>query len=98
VTDTFGKESASIMGEALASYNRRPRTFSAGRLCHFDGCTTRLSIYNSSNFCGTHDGYRSEMQAPAIEGPAIEGLSNVDELSNVNELSNVDELVTREAG
>jgi hypothetical protein len=75
VTEKIGKESASIMGEALASYNRRPRTFRAGRRCSFEGCSTLLSIYNSSDFCGTHDGYRSETQVPLLED-----LSTVDDL------------------
>jgi hypothetical protein len=76
VTETPGNESNSIMGEVLASYNKRPRTFRAGRRCHFEGCTTVLSIYNSEDFCGSHDGYRSDGQGDSV----VEDLIRLDDL------------------
>jgi hypothetical protein len=76
VTETPSNESTSIMGEALASYNKRPRTFRAGRRCHFESCTTVLSIYNSGDFCCSHDGYRSDGQGD----PVLEDLIRTDDL------------------
>jgi hypothetical protein len=54
----------SVTGESLVSYNRRPRTFRPGRLCRAEGCTTRLSIYNSDCFCAAHVGYET-LASPA---------------------------------
>ena len=48
------KADESVGGESLVSYNHRPRTFGQGRLCLFEGCSTRLSIYNSEDFCARH--------------------------------------------
>lgn len=60
-------ESGSILGETLASYNRRPRTFRPGRRCKVDSCQTLLSIYNSGDYCGTHDGFRFGARSMAVE-------------------------------
>ena len=56
----------SVGGESLISYNRRPKTFRPGRQCRFDGCATRLSIYNSDEFCARHRGSRAEPSATRL--------------------------------
>ena len=33
---------------------RRPRTFTRGRVCATEGCNTVISRYNSSEHCFTH--------------------------------------------
>lgn len=34
--------------------SRRPKTYTAGRVCGFDGCETLVSRYNRSDFCFSH--------------------------------------------
>jgi hypothetical protein len=70
-----GAEEA-VGGEALVSYNRRPRTYRPGRLCRHPGCTTRLSIYNADDFCASH--IATELAARQACGADIEeALSSV---------------------
>lgn len=56
----------SVGGESLVSHNRRPRTFRPGRLCRYEGCTTRLSIYNSDDYCSWHTGRDTERPALSL--------------------------------
>ncbi len=32
----------------------RPRTYKAGRVCAYRGCSTKLSVYNRRDFCNHH--------------------------------------------
>ena len=46
-------------GERVHQLPRRNRTYEAGRTCGEQGCVTRLSIYNRSEFCWQHEPVRS---------------------------------------
>lgn len=43
---------------------RRPKTFEAGRVCHHEGCVTKLSRYNKREFCYTH----APVKFPRVRG------------------------------
>lgn len=45
----------SIGGSAFTGPSRPSRTFARGRVCREDGCKTKLSIYNESDFCFLHE-------------------------------------------
>jgi len=68
---TMGTEEP-VGGESLVSYNRRPRTFRAGRMCRYEGCTTRLSIYNSDDYCSFHAGRDTEHFAMSLLNQQLE--------------------------
>lgn len=40
--------------DAPSGHQRPPRRFPSGRLCADPGCSTRLSIYNESDYCSLH--------------------------------------------
>lgn len=46
--------SGSMVRGAPIARAERVRTYAAGRVCAAAGCTTILSIYNASRFCGLH--------------------------------------------
>ena len=47
-----------VMGERFVGHRRSTRTFAADRECSHEGCTTRLSIYNSGKLCSVHASFR----------------------------------------
>jgi hypothetical protein len=46
--------SGSMVRGAPIARAERVRTYASGRVCAAEGCTTVLSIYNPSRFCGLH--------------------------------------------
>ena len=61
MSDTF-------VGHAITGGSERPsRSFKRGRVCHEDGCTTILSMYNDGKFCALHQ----PMEVPRTRGKKI---------------------------
>jgi len=52
------EESLSMRGAAVRALPRRNRRWSEGRTCAEDGCITRISIYNKSKYCWSHEPVR----------------------------------------
>lgn len=75
----------SVGGELLGGAGKRAASFASGRVCEEDGCTTRLSIYNSRTRCAVHDfdaslmNFRCPTAAPAGDA----GLGGPRELTSV---------------
>jgi len=44
--------------QAIGSHTRPSRTFSAGRVCEHQACSTVLSVYNRSASCSVHEEVR----------------------------------------
>ena len=44
-----------LRGRPVLPLPRRNRVWRAGRVCAAETCTTRLSIYNRSEFCWAHE-------------------------------------------
>lgn len=42
-----------VVGEPIGSHNR-PAQFAGGRVCAEPGCATKLSVYNSDEYCALH--------------------------------------------
>ncbi|MDE3085862.1 MAG: hypothetical protein KGJ77_03765 [Acidobacteriota bacterium] len=57
----------SIGGSGFTGTGRPSRTFPRGRVCGHDGCETRLSIYNDSSYCSSHQ----PQVAPRMRGRKI---------------------------
>lgn len=55
--------SEAVAGERLVGYRRSARTFPRGRTCAWEGCATRLSMYNSGRLCAVHAPYRAVLLA-----------------------------------
>ena len=49
-----GADSA-LSGALVGGPSRRAATFGTGRVCEEEGCSTRLSMYNSRTRCAAHD-------------------------------------------
>lgn len=47
-------EERALSGERVISASAQSRTYGTGRVCAEDGCSTRLSIYNESDYCSLH--------------------------------------------
>ena len=47
-------EERAVSGDRIIGASVQSRTFPAGRVCAEDDCTTRLSIYNESDYCSLH--------------------------------------------
>jgi hypothetical protein len=47
-------EERALSGERVISASTQSRTYAPGRICNEDGCKTRLSIYNESDYCSLH--------------------------------------------
>ena len=43
-----------LIGEAIRGKVQPSPQYQSGRVCENDECGTKLSIYNSNNFCNTH--------------------------------------------
>jgi hypothetical protein len=43
-----------LSGERVISASTQSRQYPRGRICGEDGCKTRLSIYNESEYCAVH--------------------------------------------
>ena len=52
-------ESQRLTGVAVRPLPKRNRTWREDRVCAEEGCETRLSIYNRSKFCWTHEPTRT---------------------------------------
>lgn len=48
---------------------RRLKTFEGGRTCQEEGCDTRISVYNASEFCYAH----SPRTFTRMRGVAVDG-------------------------
>lgn len=64
--------SEAVSGERLVGYRRSIRTFGTDRTCAFEGCTTRLSRYNSGSLCSTHSPYRAVIVHVGVPVPDFE--------------------------
>lgn len=60
MSDTFS-------GERFTSEDGPQHRYSPGRVCHEQGCSTRLSIYNDSTYCSLHH----PMETPRMRGRKI---------------------------
>jgi hypothetical protein len=49
------EESLSLKGAPIRSFPRRNRVWGEGRVCAEPGCITKISIYNRSKYCWTHE-------------------------------------------
>jgi hypothetical protein len=49
------EESLSLKGAPVRSLPRRNRVWGEGRACAEPGCITKISIYNRSKYCWTHE-------------------------------------------
>ena len=47
-------EGGPVSGERLVTWRRSAAVHGTGRVCSVPECTTRLSIYNSTNRCSLH--------------------------------------------
>jgi hypothetical protein len=47
-------EERALSGERVISASTQSRTYATGRVCAEEGCKTRLSIYNESDYCSLH--------------------------------------------
>jgi hypothetical protein len=52
------EESLILRGASVQALPRRNRTWGRGRVCAEEGCTTRLSMYNRSKLCWSHEPIR----------------------------------------
>jgi len=43
-----------VSGEVPSDHGRPPPRFAQGRVCADPECTTRLSVYNESQYCSLH--------------------------------------------
>lgn len=50
---------AAFRGARISELPRANRTYPRDRVCAAEGCTTRLSIYNRSEFCWQHEPVRT---------------------------------------
>ena len=82
--DVPGVSEAGVGGEAVGAGGKRVATFGPGRVCEEEGCTTRLSTYNSRSRCAVHDFDPTLMNfrcptpsgsAPVERGAATDSLS-----------------------
>jgi hypothetical protein len=48
-------EPLSLRGAPVRPLPRANRLWTAGRTCTDEGCSTKLSIYNKSQFCWVHE-------------------------------------------
>jgi hypothetical protein len=53
-----------VVGSPLVTGNPS-RCYPAGRICAYEGCTTRLSVYNHGDYCGVHEPVAMEEAALA---------------------------------
>jgi hypothetical protein len=49
------EESLPLRGAPIRTLPRRNRVWGPGRQCAEPGCITRISIYNRSKYCWTHE-------------------------------------------
>lgn len=61
--------SGGVRGTLLTGHGRPVPTFEKGRVCHYPGCNTRLSIYNSGKYCYLHE----PMVTPRVRGKKVVG-------------------------
>lgn len=47
-------EERALSGDRIIGASTQSRQFPRGRICAEDDCTTRLSIYNESEYCSLH--------------------------------------------
>ena len=58
MTSPRGEESLGLWGAQIWPVHRPTRTYRPGRACLAEGCRTRLSIYNGSEYCWPHQPFR----------------------------------------
>ena len=51
-------DTLTLRGASVRALPRPNRTWSAGRHCAAEGCTTKLSIYNKAKYCWAHEPVR----------------------------------------
>lgn len=44
-----------IGGQIIGADHHLVKAFPPDRVCEYDGCTTRLSVYNHGTLCAAHD-------------------------------------------
>jgi hypothetical protein len=59
----MSKENA-IRGSRPQGLPRASQRYPEGRMCSFDGCVTKLSVYNRRDKCWAH----AEMKVPRLRG------------------------------
>ncbi len=52
------EEGLTLRGSPVRSLPRRNRVWARNRVCAEEGCTTKISMYNKSRYCWTHDPVR----------------------------------------
>jgi hypothetical protein len=52
------EDSLPMRGATVRALPPKNRTWAGGRMCAAEGCITRISIYNRSKYCWTHDPVR----------------------------------------
>jgi hypothetical protein len=57
----------SVGAQPITGNYRPSKAFKSGRVCRHQGCTTRLSIYNSGTYCVQHE----PMSVPRMRGKKI---------------------------
>jgi hypothetical protein len=53
--DDMREEGLPLRGATVRALPRANRVWSAGRVCAEPGCITRISIYNRSKYCWSHE-------------------------------------------
>jgi hypothetical protein len=67
-----GDGSERVLGEPFTGATRSPRTYRPDRVCAAPGCATRLSIYNGTAVCASHNAHRA--RPPGSEAPADDAI------------------------
>jgi hypothetical protein len=65
--DTRQETMLGLRAESVRPFGRPNRTYRFGRVCAVDGCHTRLSIYNGSEYCWVHEPVRY----PRVRGKSM---------------------------
>jgi hypothetical protein len=60
-------DTTALLGSRITSTEGTTRRYRSGRVCHEDGCETKLSVYNDGAFCSLH----APMVVPRIRGKKL---------------------------
>jgi hypothetical protein len=68
-------------GSTIGGCCKPSRQSDPGRVCAFDGCTTRLSTYNHTDFCGVHESIAMEEAALAAADAVLPAVQRARDLA-----------------
>ena len=68
-------------GSTIGGSCKPSRQSDPGRVCAFDGCTTRLSVYNHGDYCGVHESIAMEEAALAAADAVLPAVQRARDLA-----------------